>query len=73
MCDFYSSRNRGAQKVKIRSTKPEIRNNIKIQIFKIQNKYPTRLFFLFWTLKFMSFEFVSNFDIRISDLFTREF
>jgi hypothetical protein len=73
MCDRYSNRTQCAQKVEIRSTKSEIRNNIKIQIFKIQNQYPSRRFFLFWALIFWSFEFVSNFDIRISDLFIREF
>jgi len=57
--------------MKIRSTKSEIRNNIKIQMFKIQNENSRahwHRFFLFWSLIFWSFEFVSNFDIRISDL-----
>jgi len=57
------------QKGKIRSTKSEIQNNIKIQMFKIQKKSnPVRGFFLFRSFEFRPFEFVSNFDIRISDL-----
>jgi len=40
-------------------SKYEARNNIKIQISNVQNV---------WNFEFLSFEFVSDFDIRNSDL-----
>jgi len=55
---------------KFRISKSEIRNNIKIQMFKIQNKYVIVLSLSVFSLRFLSFEFVSCFDIRISDLIT---
>ena len=39
-------------RVKIRNSKSEIRNNIKIQMFKIQNKNIPGLFFCFGYLYF---------------------
>jgi hypothetical protein len=57
-------------KFKIRNPKHQIRNKFKIQMFKIQSKNSLPcggIFCLFWSLKFWSFEFVSNFGFRYSD------
>jgi len=51
--------------MEIRSTKLEIRNNIKVLMFKIQNGYPEKRCFEHFNL--LSFKFFSYFDIRISD------
>jgi hypothetical protein len=52
----------------IRSTKSEIRNNLKTTMSKIQNKLQPSHVFLFWSFVFRSLEFVSSFGIRISNL-----
>jgi hypothetical protein len=57
-------------------SKHEARNPKQIQNSNVQNpkqkQHGTILsaFFSFWSFEFRSFEFVSNFDIRISDLST---
>jgi len=49
----------------------EIRNPKQYQNPNVQNSKQTKAVqpcvFMFWSLIFLSFEFVSNFDIRISD------
>jgi hypothetical protein len=49
------------------------RLNAPPRFFPKQKEPGTLVFLLFWSFKFWSFEFVSNFDIRISDLFILKF
>jgi len=54
--------------LKIRSTKSETRNKLEIQNPNDQNGCRRRCTSGVWHFDFWSFEFVSDFDIRISDL-----
>jgi hypothetical protein len=79
LCDFRAAINgrclrcQGEVIVALNS-KHEARNPKQIQNSNVQNskqkQHGTMLsvFFSFWSFEFRSFEFVSNFDIRISDL-----
>jgi len=55
-------------RLQIRSTKSEIRSNLKTAMSKIQNKPQlNQIFFCFGHSYFEDLGFVSDFDIRISD------
>ncbi len=53
-------------KLEYRNSKSETIS--KSECSKFETLAPTQLVLMFWSLKFKRFEFVSSFDIRISDL-----
>jgi hypothetical protein len=60
------------QRIKYEARNPKSETNPKYECSKFKTKAAVYvgIYLSFWLFGFRSFEFVSNFDIRISDLFS---
>jgi hypothetical protein len=70
---LYIGINKMKRKFEALNPKSETNPKAKCSKFKIKTAVYVGIYFLFWSFVFWAFEFVSNFDIRISDLFLGRF